>query len=181
LTDALGNRVHVVLLPGYRFDTIGVAPLIKGIGFDALWADKAFVANWIIAEMNQRGAEIVNSQRPQRIAPLDIDADSSRISSPSAKNSKASPCGPKSRPQGQRHDLGLRCDHQRALKLNRAKATHSLYPARACGIFKLLLPVLAALSTLCGDERPHKILGKASAMVRGLAPGGEPKCARSSR
>lgn len=36
LTDALGNLVHFVLLPGHRFDTVGVAPLIDGIVFDGL-------------------------------------------------------------------------------------------------------------------------------------------------
>jgi hypothetical protein len=75
LTDALGNLVRLVVLPGLRFDTIGVAPLITDIAFDAPSADKAFDANSIIEEMNQRGAEIVISQRPQQIAPLDIDAD----------------------------------------------------------------------------------------------------------
>ena len=30
LTDALGNLVRFVLLPGQRFDTVGVAPLIEG-------------------------------------------------------------------------------------------------------------------------------------------------------
>ena len=33
LTDALGNLVRFVLLPGHRFDTVGVAPLIDGIAF----------------------------------------------------------------------------------------------------------------------------------------------------
>ena len=31
LTDALGNLVRFVLLPGQRFDTLGVAPLIEGL------------------------------------------------------------------------------------------------------------------------------------------------------
>ena len=31
LTDALGNLVRFVLLPGQRFDTVGVAPLIDGV------------------------------------------------------------------------------------------------------------------------------------------------------
>ena len=31
LTDALGNLVDFNLLPGQRYDMIGVAPLIKGI------------------------------------------------------------------------------------------------------------------------------------------------------
>ena len=38
-------------------------------------ADKAFDANWIIAELNERGAKIVISQRPKRKSPLDIDPD----------------------------------------------------------------------------------------------------------
>jgi transposase len=75
LTDALGNLVRFVLLPGHRYDTIGVAPLIDGIEFGALLADKAFDANWIIDDMNSRGAKIVISQRPQRLKPLDIDAE----------------------------------------------------------------------------------------------------------
>ena len=40
LTDALGNLVRFVLLPGHRFDTVGVAPLIQGLEFGALIADK---------------------------------------------------------------------------------------------------------------------------------------------
>ena len=64
-----------MLMPGQRFDTVGVAPLIKDIAFDGLIADKAFDANWIIEEMNERGAKICISQRPQRTPPLDIDLD----------------------------------------------------------------------------------------------------------
>ena len=73
LTDALGNLVRFVLLPGQRYDTLGVAPLIEGIEFGALIADKAFDANWIIAEMNTRGAGIVISQRQNRLNPIPID------------------------------------------------------------------------------------------------------------
>ena len=39
LTDALGNLVRFVLLPGQRFDTVGVPPLIEHLEFDALIAD----------------------------------------------------------------------------------------------------------------------------------------------
>jgi transposase len=45
LTDALGNLVRFILLPGHRFDTIGVAPQIKDIEFGGLIADKAFDSN----------------------------------------------------------------------------------------------------------------------------------------
>ena len=67
--------MRFVLLPGNRYDTIGVAPLIDGIEFDALLGDKAFDANWIIEELGQRGAKVVISQRPKRISPLDIDLE----------------------------------------------------------------------------------------------------------
>jgi transposase len=75
LTDALGNLVRFVLLPGHRFDTIGVPPLIDGVGFDALIADKAFDSNTIIADLNQRGAKAVISQHPRRSTPLAIDEE----------------------------------------------------------------------------------------------------------
>lgn len=48
LTDALGNLVRFQLLPGHRFDTVGVAPLIEGVEFGALLADKAFDSNDIM-------------------------------------------------------------------------------------------------------------------------------------
>lgn len=66
--------MRFVLLPGNRYDTIGVEPLIRGLNFDAFLADKAFDANWIIDEMNDRGALICISQHPRRADPLQIDA-----------------------------------------------------------------------------------------------------------
>ena len=75
LTDALGNLVRFVLLPGQRYDTVGFAPLIEGVEFAALIADKAFDSNEIISTLNDRGAKIVISQHPRRIAPLKIDTE----------------------------------------------------------------------------------------------------------
>ena len=75
LTDALGNLVRFHLMPGNRFDSIGVAPLIDGIEFGALLADKAFDSNDIIAELNDRGAKIVISQHPRRAQPIPIDLE----------------------------------------------------------------------------------------------------------
>ena len=75
LTDALGNLVRFVLLPGQRFDTVGVPPLLDGVAFGALIADKAFDSNAIIADLDARGAKAVISQRPRRIKPLNIDAE----------------------------------------------------------------------------------------------------------
>ena len=75
LTDALGNLVRFVLLPGHRFDTVGVPPLIDGVSFGALIADKAFDSNAIIADLNERGAKIVIAQHPRRTMPLPLDAE----------------------------------------------------------------------------------------------------------
>jgi transposase len=75
LTDALGNLVRFELLPGHRYDTIGLPPLIAGLEFDALIADKAFDSNAIIADLDARGAKIVISQHPRRVSPLKIDLE----------------------------------------------------------------------------------------------------------
>ena len=47
LTDALGNLVRFVLLPG--FDTVGVAPLIDDLAFEGFIADKALRQQFLIA------------------------------------------------------------------------------------------------------------------------------------
>jgi transposase len=73
LTDALGNLVRFVLLPGQRFDTVGVPPLIDGLAFGALIADTAFDSNALIADLDARGAKVVIAQHPRRSSPLDID------------------------------------------------------------------------------------------------------------
>ncbi len=75
LTDALGNLVRFELLPGHRFDTVGVAPLIQELDFDGLIADKAFDSNWIVENLNERGAKIVISQHPRRAEPVCIDLE----------------------------------------------------------------------------------------------------------
>ncbi len=61
-------------MPGQRFYTVGVQPLIDGVEFGGLIADKAFDSNAIIADLNERGAKIVISQHPRRSQPLTIDA-----------------------------------------------------------------------------------------------------------
>jgi transposase len=75
LTDALGNLVRFVLLPGHRFDTIGVPPLIDGLSFGGLIADKAFDSNAVSADLNERGAKIVIAPHPRRTSPLPLDGD----------------------------------------------------------------------------------------------------------
>ncbi len=75
LTDALGNLVRFRLMPGNRFDTVGVAPLLDGIEFGAMLADKAFDSNEIVADLNERGAKIVISQHPRRTKPIPLDTE----------------------------------------------------------------------------------------------------------
>ena len=75
LTDALGNLVRFVLLPGHRFDTVGMPPLIDGLAFSALIADTAFDSNAIIADLNQRGAKAVIAQHQRRTRKLPVDAE----------------------------------------------------------------------------------------------------------
>ena len=69
--DALGGLVRFVLLPGQRHDMIGVEPLIRDLQFNALLADKAFDADWLRAELKDRGASAVippKSNRKQQFA-----------------------------------------------------------------------------------------------------------------
>ena len=73
LTDALGNLVRFELLPGHRFDTVGVAPLLDGVQFGGLIADSAFDSDAIVADLDARGAKVVISQHPRRARPLPLD------------------------------------------------------------------------------------------------------------
>ena len=125
LTDALGNLVRFVLLPGQRFDTIGVPPLIAGIEFGALIADKAFDSNSIIADLNERGAKIVISQHPRRTVPLQIDAEMYKwrhhrkllLQAQGIQTHRHA--RRQNRPELQSHDLSHRRHHQFTMNLNR--------------------------------------------------------------
>ena len=66
LVDALGRLVRFVLLPGQRHDLVGVAPVIRDVPFDALLADKAFDADWLRTELDQRGAYAVIPPKANR-------------------------------------------------------------------------------------------------------------------
>ena len=71
--DALGNLVRFTLLPGQRHDSIGVAPLIEEISFEALLGDKAFDIDWIRAELDRRGAAAVIPPKQNRKRKIDCD------------------------------------------------------------------------------------------------------------
>lgn len=55
LVDALGNLVRFVLLPGQTHDLVGVKPLIQGVEFGMFLGDKAFDADWLRSELDDRG------------------------------------------------------------------------------------------------------------------------------
>jgi transposase len=71
LVDALGNLARFVLLPGQRHDS--VAPLITGVEFGALIADKAFDIDWIRADLDDRGALAVIPPKADRARPIACD------------------------------------------------------------------------------------------------------------
>lgn len=73
LADALGNLARFVLLPGQRHDTVGVAPLIEGVSFDALLGDKASDADWLRADLDDRGAIAVIPPKANRKIIIDYD------------------------------------------------------------------------------------------------------------
>lgn len=75
LVDALGNLVRFLLLPGQAHDMKGVAPLIKGVSFDALLADKAFDADWLLQDLDQRGATAVIPPKANRKIQRNHDAE----------------------------------------------------------------------------------------------------------
>ncbi len=78
LVDALGNLVRFLLLPGQTHDMKGVAPLIKGIAFGALLADKAFDADWLLSEINDRGATAVIPPKSNRKTRREFDRETYR-------------------------------------------------------------------------------------------------------
>ena len=75
LVDALGNLVRFVVQPGQRNDIVGVKPLIEGISFDMLLADKAFDANWLRKELDKRGAIAVIPPRKTRKIQFEYDKE----------------------------------------------------------------------------------------------------------
>ncbi|QMT45935.1 IS5 family transposase [Neisseria dentiae] len=66
MVDALGNLIDFKLMPGQRNDICGVEPLIKEKEFDALLADKAFDADWLVEELTERGSKVVIPLRNNR-------------------------------------------------------------------------------------------------------------------
>lgn len=75
LVDALGNLVRLLLLPGQAHDMKVVAPLIRGVSFDALLADKAFDADWLLQDLDESGATAVIPPKANRKIQHDYDVE----------------------------------------------------------------------------------------------------------
>ncbi len=75
LTDALGNLVRFKLLPGQRSEIVGVPDLIDGLDFDAMLADKAFDANALRDELNNRHAQAVIPSKTNRLVHIPHDEE----------------------------------------------------------------------------------------------------------
>ena len=75
LVDVLGNLVRFLLLPGQAHDMKGIARLIKGVSFDALRADKAFDPDWLLQDLDERGATAVFPPKADRKLQRNYDAD----------------------------------------------------------------------------------------------------------
>lgn len=75
MVDALGNLVNFVLLPGQRHDLIGVAPLLDGVAFETLIADRAYDSNALRDELAERGATAVIPPKSNRVDEIDYDRE----------------------------------------------------------------------------------------------------------
>jgi hypothetical protein len=75
LVVALGNLIRFQLLPGQAHDMKSIARLIKGVSFDALRADKAFDPDWLLHDLNERGATAMFPPKADRKLQRNYDAD----------------------------------------------------------------------------------------------------------
>jgi transposase len=72
--DGLGNPVRFVLSPGQAADVTHAPPLIDGLQFDALLADKGYDADWLVDLVESaHHAEAVTPPRKGRNKPRDYD------------------------------------------------------------------------------------------------------------
>ena len=66
LVDSLGNLIKFRLMPGQYHDLVETKPLIEDVDFQALLADKAFDADWLIQELNERKVKVVIPPKSNR-------------------------------------------------------------------------------------------------------------------
>lgn len=75
VVDALGYLVRFVILPGQASDLAGMPELLEGLSFGALIGDKAFDADWLLGDIDGRGAEAVIPSKRHRREPRDHDPE----------------------------------------------------------------------------------------------------------
>ena len=75
LVDALGNLVRFVLRPGQSHELGAVEPLLAGMKPEALLADKAYDADWLREDLQQRGIQAVIPPKSNRVQPAAYDAE----------------------------------------------------------------------------------------------------------
>ena len=73
MVDALGTLFRFLLLPGQAHDMKRGAPLIHGVSFGALLADRAFDADWLLQDPDERGATAVIPPKSNRKVQRDYD------------------------------------------------------------------------------------------------------------
>ncbi len=64
-----------MILPGQTHDIKGVPELVDGLPFDAFIGDKAFDADWLVEELDRRGAAAVIPPKRNRAEPREYDRE----------------------------------------------------------------------------------------------------------
>ncbi len=75
VVDALGYLVRFRILPGQAHDLQGVPELLDGLEFGAFVGDRAFDADWLLEDLEGRGAEAVIPPKRNRAAPREHDRE----------------------------------------------------------------------------------------------------------
>ena len=67
--------MRFVILPGQAHDLKGTPDLLEDLQFGALIGDKAFDADWLLEEVERRGADAVIPSKKSRTDPRDHDLE----------------------------------------------------------------------------------------------------------
>lgn len=73
LTDALGNLVDFCLMPGQAHDLRETGTLIRDLSAGQLLADRAFDADWLRNDLQDRGIAPVIPPKSNRRFPAEFD------------------------------------------------------------------------------------------------------------
>lgn len=71
--DALGNPWRLLLTAGQRADSTQALALLAGFDFEAVWADRGYDTDKILAFVAQNEAEAVIPAKKNRVVPRDTD------------------------------------------------------------------------------------------------------------